>query len=161
VLCEQRLRSRAFLLDSTRLISHALARVLDAIGEEPGVSEADLVHRGIDAAIDDLLAEDEWPDDVGAWPGEEQGENAHAALLATLGVERGLVRRASRRFNALPESTRRVFFALVMDGVGFEECVLRGLGTSSTLGRELRLAFAALLTGARPAVADPAERASR
>jgi hypothetical protein len=64
------------------------------------------------------------------------------------------------RFNGLPERTRHIFFALMLDRRSVADCDSQGLGTRSTIHAALQDAFRALfllpdLTGDARGEIDP------
>ncbi len=142
-LCEERLRAQAFLIDTTRLLEHAIARTSYHRPSADRTGQDWLANR-VDEAINDLLLEDRSAD-LTAEIVEDHTVGLFTRTMLLLGVEAGLSRLAARRFNGLPRSTRVIFFAYACDQLTTQECISRGLGTRTTLGQDLNTGIEALL----------------
>jgi len=143
--CARRLAQRALLMEAARVERRARARIaltatLEAAraGSERAQA-ASWIAEGVDAAIDDLLRADERgaareavaPHAPGA------GRDLPAAVLCgTLGIEPASLPRACATFNGLPEQTRRVFFAAVVEGESIANCAQAATTTNRKDPRE-------------------------
>ncbi|MCZ6598357.1 MAG: hypothetical protein O7B99_12010 [Planctomycetota bacterium] len=131
--CARLVRQRAFLVDPDRLRERTLLRA----------------DGGIDAALEELLAEDEEAERAGL-PLEDPWSSPYAFLIQGFGTEPRLARTAAVRFNGLGERTRRVFFALLLEQLDDDACFARGLGPPAALQEDLFEALRALLLLADP-----------
>ena len=156
-----RLRERALLFDSERVLLRAFALVAYRAGAWRGRPELErwLAAR-IDEAIEDALdgdVEPHEPDPAGAPPGERR--DAFALLAGPLGLEARELRGACARFNRLSASDREAFFLLVIEGASLDAaCAERGL-PASELARAARRALDVLRDPAVDAGPSPRERA--
>ncbi|MCE9595201.1 MAG: hypothetical protein K8S98_13525 [Planctomycetes bacterium] len=143
-LCAERLAARAVLVSATELVGHAMARVAFHAMTYDGEEAFEVfVTECIDRAVDDLLSEQREEERSGvplAAPSPPHCE----LLTRKFGIEPQLARRAAIVFNDLPDSTRRVWWMVAVEGAPIERCVDAGLGARERVAAELRRAMTAL-----------------
>jgi hypothetical protein len=93
----------------------------------------------IDDAIEDLLCQDRLALESGTVPLDSE-DSPYAFLERVLGLQRTASLRCAVAFNGLPESTRRTFFALFLEGRTIDECLESGLGPVEELRRRAQVA---------------------
>lgn len=142
--CAQRRWAAALLVDSSRLYAQTLLRISHASASAgpPPWADGWLEHQ-IDNALTDLLIKDQ-EDERGGIIDRDATHSPHAFMMHWFGIEAGLARTAAVRFNGLPERTRHIFFALILDRRTVTDCDSLGLGSRSTIHTALQHAFRAL-----------------
>lgn len=123
-----RVRGRALLLDTDRVLVRALAlcaRQADRWRGRPALEA--WLEACVDQAIDDLLAEAPG----GGTAAELPQPGVFELLAEPLGLDPPGMRQACARFNRLDEPVRRAFFALVLEGRDLD-ALARAAGVSAT-----------------------------
>ena len=142
-LAEARLEQRSLLLDAQRLGLRAMARTAHRARD---YRECDALHgwllERIDEAVADLLAEDAQQDDRGV-PCREPWDARYSFLAESIRSTSRVARRVCVRFNALPEDTRRAFYAVRVLGKTVRRHVAEGHGPPERVREHLRAAAAA------------------
>jgi hypothetical protein len=142
--CRERLHAKALLVSLDRLQLRAVARIAHAAprwrGEPPLQA---WVEETIDHSTRELMEEDVETVRSGI-PQPGPGEGHYAFLSSLLGIEPHLCPRACVAFNALHDSVRRTFFALVVEGTRLNRYVAEGNGTPQEVKASLERAFQAL-----------------
>lgn len=118
--CQERISERAVLVDPTRLVHRAVARIAyRAMGYRGHPPLAVFLRTVIDASLDELLREDAEREHGGV-VGEGDDSQIQRFVADLLGVEPHLARRGALAFNALQLPTRAAFFRVAVDGHRFE-----------------------------------------
>lgn len=153
--CAQRARAAAVFVDPDRLCHAAIGRIAYEADDAPardgdGASTlATWIDQRIDASITALLVDDEQEERQGSEPLD--GWDARYAFVTkalVLQPEQG--RTACVTFNGLHPATRRIFFALIIEGRTVASCVDAGLGSREDLRAACETGLRALLLGERP-----------
>jgi hypothetical protein len=142
--CREQLHVRALLLSLDRLQLRTLARIAHAAprwrGEPPLQA---WVEERIDHSMRELMEEDDEAVRSGI-PHPGPGDGHFAFLSSLLGIEPHLGPRACVAFNAQPESVRRAFFAVVVEGTRMNRYVAEGNGSPQDVKANLARAFRVL-----------------
>lgn len=129
-LCVRRM---AYLLDPSRVCLRAAVRIAAFAPTRPSPSElSGWVAGRVEDACRALVQADVDGEAQGGVPSaNEIGEHEFVANL--LGVDRARARTLAARFNSLPDAERRAFFALAIEGLSVEQCLVAGLGPPDRL----------------------------
>ncbi len=142
--CREQLHVRALLLSLDRLQLRTLARIAHSAprwrGEPPLGA---WVEERIDHSMRELMEEDAEAVRSGI-PHPGPGDGHFVFLSSLLGIEPHLGPRACVAFNAQPESVRRTFFAVVVEGTRLNRYVAEGNGSPEDVKQSLVRALRAL-----------------
>lgn len=139
-----RLREQAFLIDPDRLYERSLAVIAYAASKASWEHLGpDWLQRCVEVAMARILTDDQTEERLA--PGSPpEDESFYRFIHLAFGIERGLVRRAAVRFNALPHRTRYAFFRLLVDGIPVDDCVREHGGTRDEVREDILNGFRAL-----------------
>lgn len=139
-----RLEQRALLLSGNKLWLRALARVAHAaLGYHGEPALETWLRQKMDVSLEEIL-EEELQAELEGQPLDVPPEPHHLFVSQHFGVEPGMARRACLRFNGLPESVRRVFFAIAVHKKSVNRCVAEGNGPPERVRDDFELAVRAL-----------------
>lgn len=159
LVCEERLRVRAILLDEHRLTMRAMARtayLAPRYRGEPPLPE--WLAARVDEAIQQLVDED-LADELRRVPVEEPWDERYSFLAEAIGAKASVARTLCVRFNGLADEVRHAFHNVAIQGKSLHRYVAEGHGPPARVKELLRRAAEAFAegTGLDPRELDPGE----
>lgn len=153
---EALIESEAVLMAVDRLYLRALARVAHAAMRYKGTPPLEVwLAERVAFSLRELVQEDREADH-GELHLDVEGEQRYAFLVAALGLEPQLARRACVRFNDEPLEVRRTFWRVVVLKQSIEEVAAADRTTPNEVRDEVARAFRAIGMAERPWFADTA-----
>ncbi len=147
LVCEERLRMRAILLDEHRLTLRAMARTAYLApryrGEPP---LAQWLAERADDAIQELVDEDS-ADELRCAPVEEPWDERYSFLAEAIGATASVARTLCVRFNGLADDVRHAFHNVTIQGKSLHRYVAEGHGPPARVNELLRRAAEAFADG--------------
>lgn len=153
--CQERLQTECRLVDLSRLVLRAYARIAYAAPKyrgEPPLTQ--WLQERIDQCVAELMREDREEERSGI-PAEEPWDARYAWVAETLGLEPELARRACIAFNDLPRDVRQAYFAISVEHKSLNRWVAEGNGPPDEVREKLARAFRALSPRPGPPPEEP------
>jgi hypothetical protein len=142
--CQERLQTECWLVDLSRLVLRAYARIAYAAPRYRGRPPLDdWLRSRIDQSVVELVREDREEERTGI-PAEEPWDPRYAWVSETLGLEPELARRACIAFNDLPRDVRQTYFAISVEQKSLNRWIAEGNGPPDQVREKLERAFRAL-----------------
>ncbi len=143
-ICKERLEGLALFLDLERLVVRSMARTAFAAFRYRGeTSLGDFLVSCVDRSIEELVGEDRLAAREGGSVAPES-MRLYSFLADPLGAPAETARAAAVVFNDLPESVRRCYFTVVLQGQSVAHCVSSGLGEREEVEGAVKRAILAI-----------------
>ncbi len=143
-ICKERLAGLALFLDLERLVVRSMARTAFAAFRYRGeTSLGEFLVSCVDRSIQELVGEDRLAAREGGSVAPES-VRLYSFLADPLGARPETARLAAVVFNDLPESVRRCYFSVVLQGSSVAHCVSSGLGKREEVEGAVKRAILAI-----------------